>query len=81
MDVARIYDGCSALVIYGLESYGFCKEGAALDFIQDGRMELDGDLPLNAHVDRPRRANASHGPLQREVRRHAAVQSRYGGSH
>ena len=47
--MARIYDGCSALVIYGLESYGFCKEGAALDFIQDGRRELDGDLPLNAH--------------------------------
>jgi hypothetical protein len=40
------------LVIYGLESYGFCKEGAALDFIQDGRMELDGDLPLNAPYQR-----------------------------
>ena len=33
--------------IYGLESYGFCKEGEALDFIQDGRIELDGELPLN----------------------------------
>jgi acetyl-CoA acetyltransferase len=47
VDVAQIYDGFSASVIYGLESYGFCKEGEALDFIQDGRIELDGDLPLN----------------------------------
>src|ERR1700704_5723502 len=47
VDVAQIYDGFSASVIYGLESYGFCKEGEALDFIQDGRMELDGESPLN----------------------------------
>jgi acetyl-CoA acetyltransferase len=47
VDVAQIYDGFSASVIYGLESYGFCGEGEALDFIQDGRMELDGELPLN----------------------------------
>ena len=47
VDVAQIYDGFSASVIYGLESYGFCKEGEALDFLQDGRMELDGELPLN----------------------------------
>jgi Thiolase C-terminal domain-like len=47
VDVAQIYDGFSASVIYGLESYGFCREGKALDFIQDGRIELAGDLPLN----------------------------------
>src|SRR5262249_17804305 len=34
VDVAQIYDGFSASVLYGLESYGFCKEGEALDFIQ-----------------------------------------------
>jgi acetyl-CoA acetyltransferase len=47
VDVAQIYDGFSASVIYGLESYGFCNEGEALDFIQDGRIELGGELPLN----------------------------------
>ena len=46
VDVAQIYDGFSASVIYGLESYGFCKKGEALDFIQ-GVIELDGELPLN----------------------------------
>ncbi len=34
-------------MIYGLESYGFCRKDAALDYIQDGRIELDGELPLN----------------------------------
>ncbi len=47
VDVAQVYDGFSFRCIAGLESYGFCGQGEALDFIQDGRIELDGELPLN----------------------------------
>ena len=47
VDVAQLYDGFSFRAIMSLESYGFCKEGEGLDFIQDGRMELDGELPIN----------------------------------
>ena len=47
VDVAQIYDGFSASVLYGMEPYGCYKEGEALDFIQGGRPELDGELPMN----------------------------------
>lgn len=47
VDVAQIYDGFSASALYGLESYGFCGRGEALDFIQGGRIEPDGELPMN----------------------------------
>ena len=47
VDVAQIYDGFVGSAIYGFEAYGFCKEGEALDYIQDGRVELDGELPVN----------------------------------
>lgn len=47
VDVAQIYDGFVGSAIYGFEAYGFCKEGEALDFIQNGRVELDGELPVN----------------------------------
>ena len=65
VDVAQIYDGFSASVIYGLESYGFCKQGEALDFIQDGRIELDGDLPLNTFG-----GSLGTGPHPRPVAHH-----------
>jgi acetyl-CoA acetyltransferase len=47
VNVANLYDGFSIITMLWLESLGFCKEGEAFDFIQGGRIALDGELPLN----------------------------------
>jgi acetyl-CoA acetyltransferase len=47
VDVANLYDGFAPSTIYHLESAGFCKRGEGWQFIQDGRIALDGELPLN----------------------------------
>ena len=44
---AMLYDGFSPAVLYWLEAAGFCSPGEALSFIQDGRIGIDGDLPVN----------------------------------
>jgi acetyl-CoA acetyltransferase len=47
VDAAQLYDGFSPSVYYWLESAGFCPEGEAFRFVQDGRIALEGDLPVN----------------------------------
>jgi acetyl-CoA acetyltransferase len=47
MDFVNLYDGFSLFIYIYLEAFGFCKEGEAYRFIQDGRIELGGELPLN----------------------------------
>lgn len=47
IDTANLYDGFSVYVYINLEGYGFCKEGEAFEWIQDGRIELGGELPFN----------------------------------
>jgi acetyl-CoA acetyltransferase len=44
---AMLYDGFAPSTLYWLESAGFCGPGEAFDFIADGRIAHDGDLPLN----------------------------------
>ncbi len=49
IDAAIIYDAFSTIILWQLESFGFCKPGEAKDFIQDGALELGGRLPTNTH--------------------------------
>ncbi len=49
IDCAVIYDAFSSIVLWQLESFGFCKKGEAKDFIKDGALRLGGRLPTNTH--------------------------------
>lgn len=41
------YDGFATQIVYTLERFGFCKGGEGIDFVQDGRIEPGGELPVN----------------------------------
>jgi acetyl-CoA acetyltransferase len=47
LKVAQIYDGFSSFLYYWYEALGFCEEGTAHSFIQDGQIELGGLIPTN----------------------------------
>jgi acetyl-CoA acetyltransferase len=47
MDVAQIYDCYTIAVMMTLEDYGFCKKGEGGRFVEDGRLALGGELPIN----------------------------------
>ena len=47
IDVAQIYDCFTIAALITLESYGFCKLGEGGRFVEGGRIELGGDLPIN----------------------------------
>ncbi len=63
MSTANVYDGFSILAWMWLEALGFCGEGEAFKFVQDGRMEIGGQLPLNTgggHLGEGALAGAPH---------------------
>lgn len=47
VDCLQLYDAFSPNVLYTLERFGFAGEGEALDFVQDGRIDLGGQVPVN----------------------------------
>ncbi len=47
VDIAMIYDLFTITVITLLEDLGFCKKGEGGAFVQNGRIALGGELPIN----------------------------------
>jgi len=47
IDCAQIYDGFSWVTLASLEAIGFCDVGEGGPFVEGGRIELGGDLPVN----------------------------------
>jgi len=47
VDTAQLYDGFSFLTLAWIEALGFCRRGESGPFIENGRIDLGGALPLN----------------------------------
>jgi len=47
VDTLHCYDGFTPHVLWTLERFGFAPVGAAADWVQNGRIELGGELPVN----------------------------------
>jgi acetyl-CoA acetyltransferase len=47
VDTAQLYDGFSFLALAWLEALGFCGKGESGPFVENGRLDLAGELPFN----------------------------------
>jgi acetyl-CoA acetyltransferase len=47
VDTLHTYDGFAPQVLWTLERFGFAAVGEAADWVQGGRIELGGELPVN----------------------------------
>jgi acetyl-CoA acetyltransferase len=49
VDVASIYDCFTFSVLSQLEGFRFCAPGESGEFVKEGRIRLDGELPVNTN--------------------------------
>jgi acetyl-CoA acetyltransferase len=49
IDAAVLYDAFSPIVMWQLESFGFCKRGEPKHFVKEGALVVGGLLPTNTH--------------------------------
>ncbi|MEA1015755.1 thiolase family protein [Sphingosinicella sp. LY1275] len=49
IDMAQLYDPFTSVVLVTLEDYGFCAKGEGGAYVEGGRIELGGELPVNTH--------------------------------
>lgn len=49
IDLAFVGDPADICTLVGIEGMGFAKPGEGVDFVQDGRIRIGGDLPVNTH--------------------------------
>jgi acetyl-CoA acetyltransferase len=49
VDAFYLYDAFTPMVLWALERFGHCRVGEGMDFVQDGRIELGGKLPVDTN--------------------------------